>query len=164
MKILTTTLLVLSISTAALMTATLHAAEKEHEHTGASSSESHDGHDRMQKMHEHMETMEAQMQSIRAEQDLDKREELMQAHRKSIREGMKMMMQDDGDKGTMGKMKGEIHEAMKGEEKMDEHARTENMEEHLDMMQQMMEQMMQHQNEAYELFEAYRDLERDLGS
>ena len=164
MKTLTTTLLVLSISTAALMTATIYAAEKEHGHKGVSSSESQSEHDHMQKMNEHMETMQAQMQAIRAEKDLDKRKELMQAHRKSIREGMEMMMQDESGKGMMGKTKGEIHEGMKGEEEMEAHARMGNMEEHLDMMQQMMEQMMQHQNEYYELNEAYRDLDRDLGS
>jgi hypothetical protein len=118
----------------------------------------------MQKMHEHMKTMEAQMQAIRAEQDLDERKKLMQAHRKTIRDGMKMMMEDEGGKGKMGKMKEEIHKAMKGEEKTDVPARVENMEEHLDMMVQMMEQMMHHQNELYELFEEYRDLDRNLGS
>ncbi len=164
MKTLTTTLLVLSISMATLMTATLYAAEKEHEHKGASNSETHEGNAHMQKMHEHMQKIQEQMQAIRAEKDLDKRKELMQAHRKSIREGMKMMMQDDGDKGMMGMKKEEIHEAMKGEDKMEMQARMGNMEEHLDMMQMMMEQMMQHQNEAYELFEAYRELDRDLGS
>lgn len=111
-----------------------------------------------------MQKIQEQMQAIRAEKNLDKRKELMQAHRKSIREGMKMMMQDDGDKGMMGMKKEEIHEAMKGEDKMEMQARMGNMEEHLDMMQMMMEQMMQHQNEAYELFEAYRELDRDLGS
>jgi len=162
MKTLTTTLLVLSMSMATLMTATLYAAEKEHE--GASSSESHKGNAHMQKMDEHMKTMQAQMQAIHAEKDLDKRKELMQAHRKSIREGMKMMMQDEGDKGKMGMTKEEIHKAMKDEEKIDVHARMGNMEEHLDMMQQMMEQMMEHQNQYYELEEAYRSLDRDIGS
>ena len=150
MKILTTTLLVLSISTAALMTATVNAADKEHEH--------------MQKMNEHIETMEAQMQAIHAEKDLDEREKLMRAHRKTIREGMKMMMEDEGGKGKMGKMKEEIHKAMKGEEETEVHARMGNMEEHLDMMQLMMEQMMHHQNELYELYGDYRNLNRDLGS
>ena len=148
MKTLTTTLLVLSMSMATLMTATLYAAEDAH----------------MQKMDEHMKHMQAQMQAIHAEKDLDKRKELMQAHRKSIREGMKMMMEDKGDKGEMGKTEGEIHKAMKDEEKMEVHARMGNMEEHLDMMQQMMEQMMEHQNQYYELEEAYRSLDRDIGS
>lgn len=150
MKILTTTLLVLSISSAALMTATIYASEIEHEH--------------MQKMNEHMDLMQSQMQAIRAEKNIDERIKLMEAHRKTIREGMKMMMEDDGGKGKMGMMKEEIHKAMKGEKNTDVHAHIGNMEEHLDLMQQMMEQMMHHQNELYELYEEYRDLERDLGS
>ena len=52
MKTLTTTLLVLSISITALMTTTVYAAEKEHEHKGTSNAESQGGHDHMQKMHE----------------------------------------------------------------------------------------------------------------
>ncbi|MFK7816730.1 MAG: hypothetical protein AB8B92_10375 [Gammaproteobacteria bacterium] len=150
MKILITTLLVLSISTAVLMTATVYATDKEYEH--------------MQEMNEHMEIMEAQMQAIHAENNLDEREKLMQAHRNTIREGMKMMMEDEDGKGKMGKMKEEIHKAMKGEEKTDVHARMGNMEEHIDMMQQMMEQMMHHQNELYDLYQEYRDFNRDLGS
>ena len=162
MKTLTTTLLVISMSIATLMTATLYAAEKEHE--GTYSSETHEGNAQMQKMDEHMKTMEAQMNAIREEPDLDERKKLMQVHKKSIREGMKMMMQDDGAKGEMGKLKEEIHKAMEGEEKTDVHARMGNMDDHLDMMQQMMEQMMEHQDQYYELEEAYRDLGRDLGS
>lgn len=150
MKILSTTLLVLSISTAALITTTVYAAEKEHEH--------------MQKMNEHMETMEAQMQAIHATKDLDVRKQLMQAHRKTIREGMIMMMEDESGKGKMSMMKEEIHKAMEGVENTDVHARIGNMEEHLDMMQKMMEQMMHHQNELYELYEEYRDLDSNLGS
>jgi len=146
------------------MVTTVYASEKEHEHKGASNAETQGGHDHMQKMNEHMETMEAQMQAIRAEQDIDERLKLMQAHRKTIRESMKMMMEDEGGKGKMGMMKEEIHKAMRGEEKTNVHARIGNMEEHLDMMQQMMEQMMHHQNELYDLYEEYRDLNRDLGS
>ena len=116
------------------------------------------------KMNAHFEKMEIQMQAIRSESDLERRKQLMQGHRQSIREGMEMMMQDDSNHGMMGKKKEEIHEAMKQEGTMQEHARIENMEEHIDMMQKMMEQMMHHQNEAYELYETYRDLGTDLGS
>ncbi len=140
------------------------ASEKEHEHKNISSSESHEGHMDMQKMHDHMKLMQVQMEAIRSETDLDRRKQLMQGHRQSIREGMKMMMKDDSNKGAMGKKKEEIHAAMKHEGKMSSHVRAENMEEHLDLMQQMMEQMMHHQNEAYELYEEYRDLGTDLGS
>ncbi len=164
MKTLKTISLALFMSIAFAMITTVSASEMKHEHKGTTSSESHQAHANMQKMHAHMQKMQKEMDAIRAEKNLDKRKELMQAHRKSIREGMEMMMQDDSGKGMMGKTKGDIHEAMKKEGKMDAHARVGNMEEHLDLMQQMMEQMMQHQNEAYELFEAYRELDRDLGS
>jgi len=77
---------------------------------------------------------------------------------------MKMMMQDSSNKGMMAKKKQEIHAAMKREGKMEAHERIENMEEHIDLMQQMMEQMMQHQNKAYDLYEEYMNLDADLGS
>ena len=164
MKTLSTALLILVMSITISMTTTVNASEKEHEQKNMSSSESHEGNMDMQKMHEHMKLMQVQMKAIRSETDLEMRKQLMKGHRQSIREGMKMMMQDEDNKGMMGMKKKEIHASMKHEGKMDPQARAENMEEHLDMMQQMMEQMMHHQNEAYELYEEYRDLGTNLGS
>ena len=164
MKILTTKLLVLIMSMAVVMTSTAYAGENKHDHKSEFNIDSHKENVDMQKMHEHMKLMEEQMSAIRSETNLDIRKKLMRGHRQSIREGMKMMMQDTSNEGLMTKKKEEIHAAMKREGKMESHGRIENMEEHLDLMQQMMEQMMNHQNELYELYEEYRNLERDLGS
>ena len=148
MKTLSTTLLVLSMSIAAVMSTMAHAAE--HKHEGGSSSESQKGHAHMEKMHTHMKMMKIQMQEVHEEQDPEKRKQLMQAHRQSMHEGMSMM-HDMGGKGMMGMMHGgEMHHGMKDKsaetpKKMDEHARMGHMEERMDMMQMMMEQMMQHQ-------------------
>jgi hypothetical protein len=146
MKILTTTLLMLSISIAVLMNTTVYAAE-EHEPSNASNSKSQTENAGMMKMHENMSAMQAQMQAIHAEKDPVKRKELMQAHRKSMHEGMQMMMQDMGGNGMMGgMMHGGKQKAMMGNRKMDEHARMDHMEERMNMMQQMMDQMMQHED------------------
>lgn len=150
------------MSMTTIMTMTVSATETESEAT--TNSELGNNSSLREKMDTHFKKMEIQMQAIHSESDLERRKQLMQGHRQSIREGMKMMMQDDGDIGVMGRKKEEIHAAMKREGKMEEYSRVEGMEAHLDMMQQMMEQMMQHQNEAYELYETYRDLGTNLGS
>ena len=143
---------------------TAYAKETETEFEAVTNAELEKSSSLREQMNKHFEMMEIQMQAIRSESDLDRRKQLMQGHRQSIREGMKMMMQDDDNKGKIGKKKEEIHSAMKREGKMGKNVRIENMEEHLDIMQRMMEQMMQHQNEAYELYETYRDLGTNLGS
>ena len=54
------------------------------------------------------------MQEIHEEQDPEKRKQLMQAHRQSMHEGMKMM-HGMGGRGMMGMMHEEKHKPMKGE-------------------------------------------------
>jgi len=86
------------------------ATAEQHKHDEAASEELYkEKSAHMQKMQEHMKTMQAQMQAIRAEKDLDKRNELMQAHRKSMHEGMEMMH------GMGGGMMGMKH-ILKGEQ------------------------------------------------
>lgn len=157
MKIFTTTMLVLTMSTAAIMTTIAYASEHMYEKKGPSSSKQYQRHGQMQDMHELMGAMQAQMQAIHAEKDPEKRRQLMQAHRQSMHEGMSMM-HDMGGKGMMGMMHGDGQKAKEddGEDSdkseyrhrhrdMDEHARMDHMEERMDMMQMMMEQMMQHE-------------------
>ena len=155
MKIYTTTMLVLTMSTATIMTTIAYASEHMHERKGSSSSMQHQRHGQMQDMYELMGAMQAQMQAIHAEKDPEKRRQLMQAHRQSMHEGMGMM-HDMGGRGMMGMMHGDNQKARKGESEdsdkserrhrdMDEYARMDHMEERMDMMQMMMEQMMQHE-------------------
>lgn len=153
MKIFTTTMLVLTMSTTAIMTTIAYASEHMHERKGPSSSEQHYRHGQMQDMHEHMETMHEQMQAIHAEKDPEKRKQLMQEHRKSMHEGMKMMHGMMGGGMMMGmhgdasKENGEKHKHGKGKgPMMDPESRMNMMEERMDMMQMMMEQMMQHED------------------
>ena len=102
-------------------------------------------HAHMQNMHDHMTAMHAQMQAIHAEKNPEKGKQLMQAHRQSMHEGMKMMHKM-GHKGKMGMMHGEKHKANKKEESADNCKQMEHMGHRMDMMNQMMEQMMLHED------------------
>ena len=148
MKTLTTLLITLSICLVAVMATTVYAAEKDLDETSKSKSHhhmGHMGHGNSQEMNEHMTVMHAQMQAIHAEKDPAIRKQLMQAHRQSMHEGMQMM-HGMGGNGKMGMMHKENGKAMKGKEKIDDHAKMEHMEHRMDMMQKMMEQMMQHED------------------
>lgn len=160
MKTFTTTLLALSMSMASMTTTIVSAVEKEHK--GSTSSETQTGHANREKMDTHMKMMKIQMQAIHEETDPEKREVLMQAHRQSMHEGMKIM-HGMGGHGMMGMMHGEKHKGMKGktgkmsekehnhsEKNMDEHACMERMEYRMDDMQMMMEQMMQHEDAMHQ--------------
>ena len=125
----------------------------ETESGAATNTELHKGHEQKEKMDTHMKMMKIQMQAIREEADPEKRKVLMQAHRQSMREGMKMMrgnggqgmmsmMHGDRNKGMKNKMKGKEH----SHGKMDQHVRMEHMEHRMNTMQMMMEQMMQHED------------------
>ena len=144
MKILTSTLLLLVIS-ALTMVITVNASEKtlddeeivSHHHMGVK---------HMEGINEHMEAMHAQMQAIHAEKDPEKRRILMQAHRKSMHEGMQMMDNMCG-MGRMGMMhRDDNKKAEKGKTNLDKHARMDHLEHRMDMMQKMMDQMMQHED------------------
>lgn len=151
MKTLTILLITLSICLVAVMTTTVYAAEKDLDETSKSKSHhhmghmGHMGHGNSQEMNEHMTVMHAQMQAIHAEKDPAIRKQLLQAHRQSMHEGMQMM-HGMGGNGKMGMMHKENGKAMKGKEKIDDHAKMEHMEHRMDMMQKMMEQMMQHED------------------
>ncbi len=140
MKILTTSFLILVMSMATIMTMAVSATENESEATN--SSELGKGPAHREKMDTHMKMMKIQMQAIHEETDPEKRKVLMQAHRQSMHEGMKMM-HGKGDHGMMGMMYGK-HKGSKG--KMDDHARMQHMEQRMDTMHMMMEQMMQHED------------------
>ena len=119
----------------------------------------------MQKMHEHMKEMQAEMKAIHAEKDLDKRKQLMQAHRKSMHEHMQMMhgMMSDGKMGGGmmmgmhgGADKDHVDKPKHGKgAMMDPNARMGMMEKRMDMMQMMMDQMMQHQEARIDTTEEY---------
>lgn len=134
-----------------VMTTAVFATEKESEAT--TNTVLHKGHAYREKMDTHMKMMKIQMQAIHEETDPEKRKVLMQAHRQSMHEGMKMM-HGNGGHGMMGMMHGDKHKGMKNKTKdkehvqgkMDQHARMEHMEHRMNTMQMMMEQMMQHEN------------------
>jgi hypothetical protein len=145
MKILTTSFLMLVMSMTTLMTTTVFAIEKESEVT--TKSEMHKGSGHKEKMDTHMKMMKIQMQAIHEETDPEKRKVLMQAHRQSMHEGMKMMH----GKGGHGMMHGKKHKGMKGKtEEMSAHARMQHMEHRMDSMHMMMEQMMQHEDAMHQ--------------
>ncbi len=145
MKKLTIAVLIFSISALSAATLTVYASEDDRDEK---QSDSYRQGCRMgswdsEEMSNHMEAMHAQMQAIHAEKDPEKRRILMQAHRQSMHEGMRMMHGRDGN-GRMGMM----HRGNKSDEqvkgKMDEHARLDRMEHRMETMHKMMEQMMQH--------------------
>ncbi len=106
----------------------------------------------MDKMQGHMKKMMQQMDAIHATDDPEKRDELLQKHRRSMHEGMQMMRGMGGDtmKGRMGESGGGMMQGggmHQGGGKMhgdDKDMRHRAMEQRLDVMQMMMEQMMQH--------------------
>ena len=81
-------------------------------------------------MHEHMQKMQQQMEKIRATNDPQERDRLVQEHMKSMQEGMKMMHHMGGP--MMGGGKGGPG-AMSGESR----GRHEMMAQCMDMMQKM---------------------------
>ena len=91
----------------------------------------------MDKMQSHMQKMMKEMEQIHATKDPEKRQQLIDKHMESMREGMKMM-RGMGSGGMMmgGKTKGM---AMGG----DMESRMKHLEERMDMMQMMMEQMVE---------------------
>lgn len=93
-------------------------------------------HDQMMAMHEHMQKMQKTMAKIKAETDPEKRQQLMDEHMHTMKEGMQIMNMGNGMKGG------------KQMDKMDMTKRMDMMEKHMGMMQMMMEQMMEHQSET----------------
>jgi hypothetical protein len=123
-------------------------AEKGHEH-GDSKGPVKDGmmmgHEQMMAMHEHMQKMKEMMAKIKAETDPEKRQQLMQEHRRTMQGGMKMLDESMG----MGMGKG-MDMTKAGSSKMgnmDMKKRMDMMEERMGMMQMMMGQMMEHESE-----------------
>jgi len=148
------------MSMTTIMTTTVSAVEKEQK--GSTSSETQTGHAHREKMNTHMKMMKIQMQAIHEETDPEKRKVLMQAHRKSMHEGMEMM-HGMGGHGMMGMMHGERHKGMgskagkmsenehdHGMKNMDEQTCMERMEHRMDTMHIMMEQMMQHEDAMHQ--------------
>ena len=104
------------------------------------------GHEQMMAMHEHMQKMKEMMAKIKAETDPEKRQQLMQEHRRTMQGGMKMMDESMG----MGMGKG-MDMTKAGSSKMgnmDMKKRMDMMEERMGMMQMMMGQMMEHESES----------------
>ena len=151
MKTVTATLLMLIMSMTMIMAIIVSASENESDATTDSELRKDPAH--KEKMDTHMKMMKIQMQAIHEETDPEKRRVLMQAHRQSMHEGMKMM-HGMGGHGMMGMMHVNKHKGMKGgmnnkehaRGKMDDHARIQHMEHRMDSMHIMMEQMMQHED------------------
>ena len=143
MKLLTSALLMLMISMLTVMVP-VNASEKDLDEPDSVSH--HMGAKHMEEMNEHMATMHAQMLAIHAEKDPEKRRILMEAHRKSMHEGMQMMDNMYG-MGRMGMMHRDGRKkAEKGKANLDKHARMDHLEHRMDIMQKMMDQMMQHED------------------
>ena len=143
MKALIMASLILSMVVASAMITAVYAVDKNNEET--SNSVPHKGPAHMEKMHTHMKMMKIQMQAIHDEKDPAKRKQLMQAHRQSMHEGMKMMRRMGGT-GRMGMMHGDRQKTKNKDRKINQHARMEHMEHRMDMMHMMMDQMMQHED------------------
>lgn len=92
------------------------------------------GNQQMMGMREQMLKNESLMEQIRAEDNAEKRTQLMQEHMKSMNGQMEMMNKMMGhNQGDMSGVKTPEHMQM--------------MNSRMDMMQMMMKQMMEHQNE-----------------
>ena len=124
-------------------------AEKGHEHDDSKGPVKNGmmmGHEQMMAMHEHMQKMKEMMAKIKAETDPEKRQQLMQEHRRTMQGGMKMLDESMG----MGMGKG-MDMTKAGSSKMgnmDMKKRMDMMEERMGMMQMMMGQMMEHESES----------------
>ena len=124
-------------------------SEKGHEHDDSKGPVKNGmmmGHEQMMAMHEHMQKMKEMMAKIKAETDPEKRQQLMQEHRRTMQGGMKMLDESMG----MGMGKG-MDMTKAGSSKMgnmDMKKRMDMMEERMGMMQMMMGQMMEHESES----------------
>lgn len=109
----------------------------------------------MKQMQESMQKMHSQMAEIHRTQDPEKRDELIEAHMKSMQDMMQNMMKMMQGGGMMaGQMgiSGAGHQAGEGGDQklaiMSMMARQENLEKRMDMMHVMMDQMLQSQAAA----------------
>ena len=92
---------------------------------------------KMMGMREKMRDNQSLMEQIRAEDNADKRTQLMQEHMTSMNKQMEMM----------NKMMGDDRGNMAGVEMPEHMQMMQIMNSRMDMMQMMMEQMMEHQDE-----------------